>query len=107
MKQCKGGKKSKRITVTCIVNGAGKCESKPIVMWRSENPRSIQGIKKSTLPVEYFSQCKIWMTGDISDTILSKINITLRKNGRSVLLLMDNAGCHAPHLVQKYGSVAI
>ena len=108
MKQCKGKKKSKqRFTVTFIVNGAGKSESKPIVIWRSENPRCFKGIKKSTLPVEYFSQCKAWMTGDILDTILSNINIKLRKNRRSVLLLIDNDGCHPPYLVQKYSNIKI
>ena len=47
-------------------------------------------IKKSTLPVECFShQCKAWMAGDMLDTILSKINIKPRKNGRSVPTMLD------------------
>ena len=68
VKLCKSGKKSKqRFTVTFIVNGAGKSESKPIVIRKSENPRCFKGIKKSELPVEYFSQPKAWMTGHILD----------------------------------------
>ena len=49
------------------------------------------------------------MIGDVIvlDTILSKINIILRKNGRSVLLLINNAGCHPPDLVQKYSNIRI
>ena len=49
-KQCKGGKKSKqRVTVAFMVNAKGKSETKPIVIWKSENPRCFKGIKKSTL----------------------------------------------------------
>ena len=47
LRQCKGGKKSKqRITVAFIVNAAGKSEVKPIVIWKSENPRWFKGVKE-------------------------------------------------------------
>ena len=35
------------------------------------------------------------MTGDSLQRVLSKINLHLRQDGRSVLLLLDNAGCHS------------
>ena len=39
-KACHGGKKSKmRVTVAFFVSAAGKKEIKPIVIWKSENPR--------------------------------------------------------------------
>ena len=86
VKECKGGKRSKQcLTVTFIVNGAGKSESKPIVIWRSENPRCFKGIKKSELPVEYYSQAKAWMSGDILHKILSNIDKKLKSEGRSVI----------------------
>ena len=102
------GKRAKqRFTVTFIVNAAGKSESKPIVIWKSENPRCFKGIKKQNLPVEYFSQKKAWMTGDILDKVLQKINAQLRRKGRSVLHLMDNAGCHPAEMVGKYSNIKV
>ena len=108
MKDCKGGKQSKQwITVTFIVNAAGASESKPIVIWKSDKPRCFKKVNKSQLPVQYFSQKKAWMTGGILDQVLSKINGTLRMNGHSVLLLMDNAGCHPEELQRKYTNIKI
>ena len=62
-KQCKGGEKMKqRLTIAFFVNSDGKKE-KPIVIWKSENPRCLRRFDKSLLPVTYFSQSKAWMTG--------------------------------------------
>ena len=47
------------------------------------------------------------MTGEILDQVLSKLNRTLRISGRSVLLLMDNAGCHPEELQHKYTNIKI
>ena len=107
-KECKGGKKSKqRMTVTFIVNAAGASEAMPIVIWKSEKPRCFKHVNKSQLPVLYFSQKKAWMTGNILDQVLTKLNRKLRANGRSVLLLMDNAGCHPDDLQHKYTNIRI
>ena len=76
-RQCKGGKKSKqKVTVAFTVTAAGT-KTTPVVIWSSENPCCYQGVDKSLLPVNYFSQKKAWMTGDILDLILSKINCRL------------------------------
>ena len=75
-KQCKGGKKSKkRITVTFIANADGGKEGKPIVIWKSENPRCFKRFDKSLLPVEYYSQSNSWMTGEIMESVLTKLII--------------------------------
>ena len=89
------------MTVTFIVNAVGGSEAKPVVVWKSDNPRCFKKVDKSQLPVHYYSQQKAWMTGDILDQVLSKISRTLRVNGHSVLLLMDNAGCHPEELQHK------
>ena len=92
-KECKGGKKSKiRLTILFIVNALGESESIPIVIGKSENPRCFKGIKKTELPVHYYHQKKAWMTAEILDKILGKIDRKLGLVKRKVLLLMDNAG---------------
>ena len=102
-KQCHGGKQSKRrITIAFFVSASGKTELKPIV---SENPRCLKRFNKAALPVTYFSQMKAWMTGEILDTILTKLNRQLSSKNRHILLLMDNAGCHPQELEDKYSNI--
>ena len=107
-KDCKGEKKSKyRVTVAFVVNAAGKSESLPIVIWRSNTPRCFRGIKKDSLPVRYYSQSKSWMTGEIFHQILKSLNSKLKVNGRSVLLMMDNTGCHPVDVTKKYSNIKV
>ena len=56
-----------------LVNAAGGKE-KPIIIWTSENPRCFKRFNWSLIPVTYHSKKKAWMTGDILDKILTKLN---------------------------------
>ena len=104
-KDCRGGKKNKqRITVAFFVSAAGTKE-KPVVVWRSENPQCLKRFDKSALPVHYFSQAKSWMTGETMVSVLTKLNHRLSRSGRSILLLMDNAGCHPESLKEKFSGI--
>ena len=94
------------MTVAFIVNAAGGKET-PIVIGASENPRCLKGLDKTLLPVKYFSQKKAWMSGEILDKILTSINRKLSSQSRTVLLLMDNAGCHPEQFKNKYSNVKI
>ncbi len=47
------------------------------------------------------------MTGGILDTILAKLNSRISRQNRSILLLLDNAGCHPDHLKEKYSNIKI
>lgn len=47
------------------------------------------------------------MTGEIMDKILSKLNTRLSCQNRSILLLLDNAGCHPDPLRDKYSNIKI
>ncbi len=106
-KECKGGKRSKqRITVAFFVNAAGGKE-KPIVIWTSANPRCLKRFDKSVLPVNYYDQKKAWMTGDIMESVLTKLNSRLVHRQRSILLLMDNAKCHPSNLESKLTNIKI
>ena len=105
--QCKGGKKAKqRFTIVFIANAAGEKES-AIVIWNAAKPRCFKGIDVSKLPVTYFSQRNAWMTGEILDEILTKLNHRLSSCSRSIALLMDNAGCHPHEIKGKYSNIKI
>ena len=104
---CKGGKKAKqRFTIAFIANAAGGKES-AIVIWKAEKPRCFKGIDVSKLPVKYFSQPNAWMTGEILDEVLTKLNHHLSSCSRSIVLLIDNAGCHPHELKGKYSILYI
>lgn len=103
-----GWEKSKhRVTIAFVVSACGISESQPIVIWQSENPCCFKGINKSSLPVRYYHQPKSWMTGEIMRDLLASLNRRLRSSGRSVLLLMDNAGCHPEDLREKFSNIKI
>lgn len=86
-----------------FVSAAGKKEFKPVVIWKSEKKE----LNKSDLPVNYFSQKKAWMTGEIMDAVLTKLNRQLSSTDRHILLFMDNVGCHPEPLATKYSNVKI
>ena len=101
-KQCYGGRKSKkRVTLALFVNASGKKE-KPIFIWKSETPRCLRNFDKSVLPVDYFAQKKAWMSGEIMDALLTKVNGQLSRNN-----LMDNAGCHPEAIDGKFSNIKI
>ena len=104
-KECKGGKKCKqRLTVALMASAAGETET-PVVIGMSERPRCFKGVDKSHLPVKYFHQKKAWMSSQILDQVLSAFNQTMKAKDRSILLLMDNAGCHPVYLKDKYSNI--
>lgn len=103
-KRC--NKSKKWITVTLITNAAGGRE-KPIVIWKYENPRCFKHFDKSLLPVDYFNHKNAWMTSDVMERVLTKLNHRFISTGRKVLLLMDNAGCHPDELKNQFSNIEI
>ena len=47
------------------------------------------------------------MTEEIMDSVLSKLNRRLSRNNRSIILMMDNAGCHPKALAGKFTNINI
>ena len=95
-----------QLTITFSVTATGRKE-KPIVIWKSKNPRCLRRFDKSLRPVTYFSQAKAWMTGDILESILSKLNRQMVSKNCKILLFMDNAGCHPEKLRTKFSNIQI
>ena len=106
-KECIGGKKSKQqLTIAFFVAASGKKE-KPVVIWKSENPRCFRRFDKSVLPVHYYSQKKAWMDGKIMKSILTTLNRRCINEKRSILMFMDNAGCQPEDLKSSFSNIKI
>ena len=107
-KKHSGGKKSKkRITIAFLVSATGAKET-PVVIWNSKSPRCFRGFDVRSLPVKYYSQSKSWMTGETLVDYLTSFNQKMRAEKRSVLLLLDNAGCHPLEMLQyKFSNINI
>ena len=109
-KVCKGGNKSKlRLTIAFFVNACGEKEFMPVVIWKSKNPRCFKRVDFTHLPVLYFNQPKAWMTSDIMQSILTKLNAQMKAQSRNILLFIDGAGCHPSDLAVpgRYSNIRI
>ena len=87
-KQSKGSKKSKqRFTIAFFVSDAGQKLDEPIFIWKSKLPRCFKGLRDPSRPgnVHYFSNSKSWMTSEIFETVLSKLNRKLVFENRKVI----------------------
>lgn len=109
-KKSKGGKKSKqRITVAFFVSADGKKVGKPIVIWRSKNPRCFRlaSAADKLEKVMYFADNKSWMQVEIMEKILATLNNQMIKEKRNVVLFLDNATVHPPSLIDKFSNIKI
>lgn len=91
---CSGGKRSKeRITVLLGANMDGTEKLPALVIGKSANPRCFKNVK--SLPVEYLSNSKAWMTGDIFEKWLLNLDKRMLRQKRKILLFVDNCTAHA------------
>lgn len=94
--QVSGTKQSKnRVTVLLTCNATGSEKLPPLFIHKYENPRILKNIDKKTLPVDYYWNKKSWMQVSIWNQYLKKLDAQMRRQGRNILLLIDNAPTHA------------
>jgi hypothetical protein len=67
---------------------------KPLVIGKSAKPRFFKNLDLKKLPVEWTSNSKAWMTGNIFENWLKQLNKNLAKKERKILLLLDNCTSH-------------
>ena len=109
-KKTKGEKKSKQlITVAFFVSGDGGKVGKSIVISRSKKPRCFRLASASDklAEVSYFDDSKSWMQVEIIEKVLNALNHQMRKQGRKVILFLDNATVHPTSLIDMYSNIKI
>uniref|UniRef100_A0ABD2WEJ4 HTH CENPB-type domain-containing protein n=1 Tax=Trichogramma kaykai TaxID=54128 RepID=A0ABD2WEJ4_9HYME len=90
---CHGGQRSKeRITVLLACNSTGTEKLTPLVIGKAVKPRCFRGIK--TLPLEYASNNKAWMTTTLFSDWLLKLNAQMRFKKRNILMFIDSCAAH-------------
>ncbi|GBM11839.1 Tigger transposable element-derived protein 6 [Araneus ventricosus] len=93
--EARGGKIPKeRLTISFCVSSAGEKE-KPLVIWRCQRPRCFKGKDLNRLGVSWYENKKAWMTSSIFEEWLVNFDKKMRNQARKVLLVLDNATCHA------------
>ena len=90
---CIGGKKSKScLTVLVATNMDGSDKLPPLVIGMSKNPRSFKHVK--TLPVCYKSNKKAWMTSQLFEEWLKKLDKQFSTQKRKIAMVVDNCPAH-------------
>ena len=90
---CHGGKKSKeRITAAVCANMDGSDKMKLLVIGKFQNPRCFKNVK--SLPVDYYYNRKAWMLSGIFEDWLRKLDKKFARNGRKIIMLVDNCPAH-------------
>ncbi|GFS65725.1 tigger transposable element-derived protein 4 [Trichonephila clavipes] len=91
---CHGGKlsKKKRLTVLACTNATGTHKIKLVVIGKSRSPRCFKNVR--SLPCDYLSQARSWMTGDLFKNWIHQLDTIFGKQKRKVILFVDNCPAH-------------
>jgi len=94
---CKGGKAAKeRLTVLLTASVTGE-KLPPLIIWKSLMPRCFN--KSIPSGIQWYANKSVWMTSDIFEDYLEKLNERMRQENRNIILFLDNAPVHpAPSL---------
>lgn len=89
---CHGGKHSKeRLTVLVGCNMLGTEKLPMLVIGKSKNPRCFKGAR---VPELYEANKKAWITQHIFEHYIRKLDKKFQRQGRKVLMLVDNCAAH-------------
>lgn len=92
-KECSFGKYGKeRITIMVGANMSGTEKLKLFVISKTKKPRCFKGIK--SLPVDYRSNKKAWMTSSLFSEWLLNFDRKMKIENRKVLLFINNCTAH-------------
>ena len=90
---CHGGKQSKeRITALVCANMSGTDKVPLFVLGKAANPRCFKNVK--SLPTQYDSNAKAWMTGEIFTKWVTKFDKKCQRQRRKVAMIIDNCPAH-------------
>ncbi|XP_054710184.1 tigger transposable element-derived protein 4-like, partial [Uloborus diversus] len=88
---CSGGKRSKeRIMVASNMSGTEKLPL--LVIGKAKKPRCFNSVK--SLPVDYTSNSKAWMSSEVFNSWLKKIDNKFISAGRKIVMFIDNCPAH-------------
>lgn len=91
----KGIKKSKdRITIALVANATGRDKPKAFVIGKVARPRCFGKTYNPDTYVRFRHNKKAWMTTELFRDWLAEFNLRMKKAGRKVILLVDNATSH-------------
>ena len=85
----------------------GSDHRKVSVIGKVKNPQCLQKKYKmivNEMAVDWYASKNAWMNGDIHRTIMTKFNNQMRKAGRHVLYVCDNASSHQ---VREYSHIKL
>ncbi len=103
-----------RLTLLLGGNAEGDCKLKPLLIYRTMNPRALKGCNKQTLPVIWWSNSKAWVTKVMfEDWFTSHFCPEAEKYCQNnnlafkVLLILDNAPGHPTTLSDLNSNVKV
>lgn len=104
--QCHGGKNSKqRVTLMLAANMDGSEKLKILLIGKSAKPRCFRGVK--WLPVDYKANSKAWMTGQLFEEWVLKLDKHFQSSGRKILLFIDNCPAHPKDVQRKLNAIEL
>lgn len=95
-----------RVSLLLCANASGDCKIKPMMIYRSQNPRALKGKNKEQLPIFWRANSKAWVTSALfqdwfQSCFINEVKTYLASQNLAfkVLLLIDNAPGHPSSLI--------